>query len=82
LYLALIGLCVAPAYAQQATEEAALRAAVPYATMLQEFPDLTLQQYQALVRTVAAERVREARSGLRVPLVRIPRIVITWSTPS
>ena len=60
--LVLIVLFAIPAYAQQAAEEAALRAAVPYATMLRDSPGLTLQQYEAVIRAVAKKRV-----GLATP---------------
>lgn len=57
LCLVLAGLFAIPAYAQQqASEEAAIRAAVPYATMLRESPWLTLQDYDAAVRAITRER--------------------------
>ncbi len=62
LWLVLAVLFAIPVYAQQAAEEAKIRAAVPYSTMLRENPGLTLQEYQEAVRAVARERSIPTRS--------------------
>jgi len=48
---------VAPAFAQQATKEAEIRRAVPYSKMRQEFPGITLQEYNDAVRKLAAQEL-------------------------
>ncbi|HVT48081.1 MAG TPA: hypothetical protein VHD57_09865 [Vicinamibacterales bacterium] len=57
--LAVVGL-FAPTAAAQAITEAQIRAAVPYARMLQEMPGLTLAQYNAAIRAVAAQSQQPA----------------------
>jgi hypothetical protein len=57
--IAVVGLFASTVHAQTMTE-AQIRAAVPYARMLQEMPGLTLAQYNAAVRAVAAESQQPA----------------------
>src|SRR5258705_828944 len=54
--VAFVTLVAASATAQsQSAREAAIKAAVPYASMLREFPTMTLDEYNAAVRHLATE---------------------------
>ena len=52
------------ASAQQTEAESDLAAMIPYSQMKLEIPGLTLEQYNAAVRTVAARRAKRAPSPL------------------
>jgi hypothetical protein len=50
---------VGPAFAQQTSTEAEIKRAVPYSRMLREFPEMTLAEYNDLVRQVSAKQARK-----------------------
>ena len=71
----------APAFAQQAAKEAEIRRSVPYASMLRENPRLTLLEYEAAVRKLAAELVAtERRNVVQAPQAYSP--YRSYSSPS
>ena len=43
-------------YAQQAANETVIKRAHPYATVLQDFPTLTIDEYDAAVSDVARQK--------------------------
>ena len=54
-------LVVAPAFAQQAQREAEIKRAVPYSTMLRQFPGMTWEDYNAAVRGLAKDQLENER---------------------
>jgi len=56
LLAVVLALAATPSYAQNLKEEAAIRAAVPYATVAREIPGLTIADYEAAVRALAQQR--------------------------
>ena len=81
----LIVVVALPAYGQQQVDvEAELRAALPYTRMLHDSPGLTLEQYNAAVRAVAAERVGvPTQLFMRAPQVSpiVPRVSRRITSP-
>ena len=77
----LIAVVALPAYGQQRVDtEAALKAAVPYTRMLLEFPDMTLEEYNAAVREVTGERGE--RVGMPAqPFMTIPQVSPRTASP-
>jgi hypothetical protein len=58
---------VNPVFAQQSATEAEIRRAVPYSRMLREFPDLTITEYNDVVRELAAQEARKRPAPLSQP---------------
>ena len=52
---------------QQTITEAEIKRAVPYSRMLREFPDMTVAEYNDLVREVAADQARKRPTPRSLP---------------
>src|SRR5437762_733267 len=80
----LVALSVLPSRAQSAdqfTREAEIRGAVPYVTMLREFPTLTLDEYNAAVKELAKTELAATRFTRPAPPA-LPTYGVRPMTPS